>query len=121
MYDEFAVQILENVSSLVFEYDGEFSVIASLYGYDIDFFVEAFALDEFLEDFLVVYLPEDTIGVLVDKIERVVVEIEERLIEERLLQFFRGGYLMCQKIMMEQVFAYSKRLRLFLIKAEKLS
>jgi len=119
VYDEFAVQILENVSSLVFEYDGEFPVIASLYGDDVDLFVEVFALDEFLEDFFVVYFPEDVIGILVDEVERVVVEIKERLIEERLLQFFRCGDAMSGKIMMEQILACGKRLRFFFVEAEK--
>ncbi len=119
MYDKFTIQSFKYVSSLVFKYDGEFSIIASFYRDDIDFFVEVFTLYKFLKDFFIVYFPEDTIRILVDEIEGVIIKIKKCLIEECLLEFFRSDNAIGHKIMMKKFSTSRNILWFFFVKAEK--
>lgn len=81
MYPEFAVEILKNVPSFVFEDGEEFSLAVLLYGDDFYFFVKILAFHEFLKNLLVIYLSEDAVGVFVDNSECIIVESKECLVE----------------------------------------
>jgi hypothetical protein len=120
MYLQFAVQSFKDVSSLVFEDGKELSMIGLLYGDDFYLIIEVFAFDEFLKDLFVIYFPKYTIRIFIDDIECIVVEFEERLIEESLFEIFSCLYIMGKKIMTKRVFTDVYGRWFILISSEKL-
>ena len=101
MYFQFALEPFENISFFIFKYDQKFSVSILLKWNDIDFFIEIFALNQFLKYFFIIYFPENKIRIFIYQIEGIVVKIEKRLIEECFFDFFRGRNMIGCHIMMK--------------------
>lgn len=108
MYFEFAGKSFKNISFLIFE-DNQKIVMGILLKWDdIDFFIKVFTLNQFLKYFFIVYLPEDTIGIFIYKIEGIIIKIKKCLVEECLFYILRRSDTICNQIMMKQFMAYFK-------------